>query len=468
MQKSGSICVDCNHVKKSAKTFCQFLLRSIQFPFYCINITVYLFLIFNQTSMPYLFTSESVSEGHPDKVADQISDALIDNFLAWDAESKVACETLVTTGLVVLAGEVKSQVYLDVQKIARDVIRKIGYTKAEYMFEADSCGVISAIHEQSADINQGVDRINKQDQGAGDQGMMFGYATNETENYMPLALDLAHKILTELAILRRENSSIKYLRPDAKSQVTIEYSDDHKPVRIDAIVVSTQHDDFDSEGNMQKKIQQDIVSILIPRIKAQLKPELQALFTDAIKYHINPTGKFVIGGPHGDTGLTGRKIIVDTYGGKGAHGGGAFSGKDPSKVDRSAAYATRHIAKNLVAAGVCSEILVQVSYAIGVKDPMGIFVDTYGTAKVNFNDGEIAQKIASIFDMTPYGIETRLKLRNPIYSETAAYGHMGRTNEVVSKTFKGSNGEEKTVDVELFTWEKLDYTAQVKKAFNLA
>ena len=418
--------------------------------------------------MPYLFTSESVSEGHPDKVADQISDALIDNFLAWDAESKVSCETLVTTGLVVLAGEVKSQVYLDVQKIARDVIRKIGYTKAEYMFEADSCGVISAIHEQSADINQGVDRVNKQDQGAGDQGMMFGYATNETENYMPLALDLAHKILTELAILRRENSSIKYLRPDAKSQVTIEYSDDHKPVRIDAIVVSTQHDDFDSEGNMQKKIQQDIVSILIPRIKAQLKPELQALFTDAIKYHINPTGKFVIGGPHGDTGLTGRKIIVDTYGGKGAHGGGAFSGKDPSKVDRSAAYATRHIAKNLVAAGVCSEILVQVSYAIGVKDPMGIFVDTYGTAKVNFNDGEIAQKIASIFDMTPYGIETRLKLRNPIYSETAAYGHMGRTNEVVSKTFKGSNGEEKTVDVELFTWEKLDYTDKVKKAFNLA
>ena len=418
--------------------------------------------------MPYLFTSESVSEGHPDKVADQISDALIDNFLAWDAESKVACETLVTTGLVVLAGEVKSQVYLDVQKIARDVIRKIGYTKAEYMFEADSCGVISAIHEQSADINQGVDRVNKQDQGAGDQGMMFGYATNETENYMPLALDLAHKILIELAILRRENSSIKYLRPDAKSQVTIEYSDDHKPVRIDAIVVSTQHDDFDSEGNMQKKIQQDIVSILIPRIKAQLKPELQALFTDAIKYHINPTGKFVIGGPHGDTGLTGRKIIVDTYGGKGAHGGGAFSGKDPSKVDRSAAYATRHIAKNLVAAGVCSEILVQVSYAIGVKDPMGIFVDTYGTAKVNFNDGEIAQKIASIFDMTPYGIETRLKLRNPIYSETAAYGHMGRTNEVVTKTFKGSNGEEKTVDVELFTWEKLDYIDKVKKVFHLA
>ena len=383
--------------------------------------------------MPYLFTSESVSEGHPDKVADQISDALIDNFLAWDPDSKVACETLVTTGLVVLAGEVKSQTYLDVQKIAREVVRKIGYTKSEYMFEADSCGVISAIHEQSADINQGVDRVKKQDQGAGDQGMMFGYATVETDNYMPLALDLAHKILTELAALRRENSSIKYLRPDAKSQVTIEYSDDHRPIRIDAIVVSTQHDDFDTEVNMQKKIQQDIVSILIPRIKAQLKPELQALFTDAIKYHINPTGKFVIGGPHGDTGLTGRKIIVDTYGGKGAHGGGAFSGKDPSKVDRSAAYATRHIAKNLVAAGVCNEILVQVSYAIGVKDPMGIFVDTYGTAKVDLNDGEIAQKISAIFDMTPYGIETRLKLRNPIYSETAAYGHMGRQSEVVTK-----------------------------------
>ncbi|MEJ7780763.1 MAG: methionine adenosyltransferase [Daejeonella sp.] len=418
--------------------------------------------------MPYLFTSESVSEGHPDKVADQISDALIDNFLAWDSESKVACETLVTTGLVVLAGEVKSQTYLDVQKIARDVIRKIGYTKSEYMFEADSCGVISAIHEQSADINQGVDRVEKQDQGAGDQGMMFGYATSETDNYMPLALDLAHKILTELAALRRENSSIKYLRPDAKSQVTIEYSDDHKPIRIDAIVVSTQHDDFDSEEAMQKKIQDDIISILIPRVKAQLKPELQALFTDVIKYHINPTGKFVIGGPHGDTGLTGRKIIVDTYGGKGAHGGGAFSGKDPSKVDRSAAYATRHIAKNLVAAGVCEEILVQVSYAIGVKDPMGIFVDTYGTAKVGFNDGEIAQKISSLFDMTPYGIETRLKLRNPIYSETAAYGHMGRTSEIVSKSFTGSNGEKKTVEVELFTWEKLDFVAKVKEAFRIS
>ncbi len=418
--------------------------------------------------MPYLFTSESVSEGHPDKVADQISDALIDNFLAWDPDSKVACETLVTTGLVVLAGEVKSQTYLDVQRIAREVVRKIGYTKSEYMFEADSCGVISAIHEQSADINQGVDRVKKQDQGAGDQGMMFGYATGETDNYMPLALDLAHKILTELAALRRENSAIKYLRPDAKSQVTIEYSDDHRPIRIDAIVVSTQHDDFDTEVNMQKKIQEDIISILIPRIKAQLKPELQVLFTDAIKYHINPTGKFVIGGPHGDTGLTGRKIIVDTYGGKGAHGGGAFSGKDPSKVDRSAAYATRHIAKNLVAAGVCSEILVQVSYAIGVKDPMGIFVDTYGTSKVGLNDGEIAKKISAIFDMTPYGIETRLKLRNPIYSETAAYGHMGRQSEVVTKTFLGNNGDSKTVEVELFTWEKLDYIDQVKKAFNLA
>lgn len=417
--------------------------------------------------MPYLFTSESVSEGHPDKVADQISDALIDNFLAWDPDSKVACETLVTTGLVVLAGEVKSQTYLDVQKIARDVIRKIGYTKSEYMFEADSCGVISAIHEQSADINQGVDRVEKQDQGAGDQGMMFGYATSETENYMPLALDLAHKILTELAALRRENTSIKYLRPDAKSQVTIEYSDDHRPIRIDAIVVSTQHDDFDGESAMQKKIHDDIVSILIPRVKAHLKPELQSLFTDAIKYHINPTGKFVIGGPHGDTGLTGRKIIVDTYGGKGAHGGGAFSGKDPSKVDRSAAYATRHIAKNLVAAGVCEEILVQVSYAIGVKDPMGIFVDTYGTSKVAFNDGEIAQKISSIFDMTPYGIETRLKLRNPIYSETAAYGHMGRKSETVSKTFTGSNSETKTVEVELFTWEKLDFVDKVKEAFKI-
>lgn len=417
--------------------------------------------------MPYLFTSESVSEGHPDKVADQISDALIDNFLAWDADSKVACETLVTTGQVVLAGEVKSNTYLDVQKIARDVIRKIGYTKSEYMFEASSCGILSAIHEQSADINQGVDRKERQEQGAGDQGMMFGYATSETGNYMPLALDLAHKILIELAALRRENDAVQYLRPDAKSQVTIEYSDDHKPVRIDAIVVSTQHDDFDNEANMQKKINDDIVNILIPRVKAQLKPELQGLFNDDIKYHINPTGKFVIGGPHGDTGLTGRKIIVDTYGGKGAHGGGAFSGKDPSKVDRSAAYATRHIAKNMVAAGVCDEILVQVSYAIGVKDPMGIYVNTYGTSKVGLNDGQIAEKVAEIFDMTPYGIETRLKLRNPIYAETAAYGHMGRNPELVTKVFEGTNGDKKEVQVELFTWEKLDYVEKVKQAFGI-
>lgn len=417
--------------------------------------------------MPYLFTSESVSEGHPDKIADQISDALIDNFLAWDADSKVACETLVTTGQVFLAGEVKSQTYLDVQKIAREVIQKIGYTKSEYMFEANSCGVLSAIHEQSADINQGVDRVNRQEQGAGDQGMMFGYATNETENYMPLALDLAHKILIELAAIRRENGEIEYLRPDAKSQVTIEYSDDHRPIRIDAIVVSTQHDEFDSEAAMQQRIRRDIIDILIPRVKSQLNPELQGLFTDDIKYHINPTGKFVIGGPHGDTGLTGRKIIVDTYGGKGAHGGGAFSGKDPSKVDRSAAYATRHIAKNMVAAGVADEILVQVSYAIGVKDPMGIYVNTYGTSKVDLNDGEIAEKVAQIFDMTPYGIETRLKLRNPMYSETAAYGHMGRKNETVTKTFLGSNGHTREVAVELFTWEKLDFVDQVKAAFNL-
>ena len=417
--------------------------------------------------MPYLFTSESVSEGHPDKIADQISDALIDNFLAWDADSKVACETLVTTGLVVLAGEVKSSTYLDVQRITREVVRKIGYTKSEYMFEADSCGIISTIHEQSADINQGVDRQEKQEQGAGDQGMMFGYATSETENYMPLALDLAHKLLIELAVLRRDGKEISYLRPDAKSQVTIEYSDDHKPIRIDSIVISTQHDDFDSEENMQQKIREDIISILIPRIKSQLKPELQILFTDNIKYHINPTGKFVIGGPHGDSGLTGRKIIVDTYGGKGAHGGGAFSGKDPSKVDRSAAYATRHIAKNLVAAGVCDEVLVQVSYAIGVKNPMGIYINTNHSAKVGLSDGEISQKIESIFDMTPYGIESRLKLRNPIYSETAAYGHMGRKNETVTKEFTSAIGEKKTVEVELFTWEKLDYVEKLKQAFSL-
>ncbi|GGE34542.1 methionine adenosyltransferase [Sphingobacterium cellulitidis] len=417
--------------------------------------------------MAYLFTSESVSEGHPDKVADQISDALIDNFLAWDEDARVAIETLVTTGQVVLAGEVKSKIYLDVQKITRQVIEKIGYTKSEYMFEANSCGVLSAIHEQSADINQGVDRVTKQEQGAGDQGIMFGYANNETENYMPLALDISHRLLYELADLRRENNEIKYLRPDAKSQVTLEYDDNHKPVRIDTIVISTQHDDFASEKEMQEKIQADIINILIPRVKAQLKPELQALFTDEIKYHINPTGKFVIGGPHGDTGLTGRKIIVDTYGGKGAHGGGAFSGKDPSKVDRSAAYATRHIAKNLVAAGVADEILVQISYAIGVKDPMGIYVNTYGTSKVNKTDGEIATIIGQLFDMTPYGIETRLGLRNPIYAETAAYGHMGRTPKTVTKTFENSNGETKTLDVDLFTWEKLDFVDEVKKAFGI-
>jgi len=416
--------------------------------------------------MAYLFTSESVSEGHPDKVADQISDALIDNFLAFDPESKVACETLVTTGQVILAGEVKSNTYLDVQTIARDVIKKIGYTKSEYMFEANSCGVLSAIHEQSADINQGVDRANKEEQGAGDQGMMFGYATNETENYMPLALDLSHALLIELANLRRENSEITYLRPDAKSQVTLEYSDDNKPQRIDAIVISTQHDDFDEEAIMLAKIKSDLISILIPRIKAKY-PQYAHFFNDNITYHINPTGKFVIGGPHGDTGLTGRKIIVDTYGGKGAHGGGAFSGKDPSKVDRSAAYATRHIAKNLVAAGLCDEILVQVSYAIGVAKPTSIYVDTYGTSKVDLTDGEISNKVEAIFDMRPYFIEQRLKLRNPIYSETAAYGHMGRTPETVTKTFKTPNGEEKTITVELFTWEKLDYLDKVKAAFGI-
>ncbi|BDQ10952.1 methionine adenosyltransferase [Sediminibacterium sp. TEGAF015] len=416
--------------------------------------------------MPYLFTSESVSEGHPDKVADQISDALIDNFLAFDPQSKVACETLVTTGQVVLAGEVKSKAYLDVQEIARGVIRKIGYTKSEYMFEANSCGILSAIHEQSADINQGVDKKKKEEQGAGDQGMMFGYASNETEDYMPLALDLAHKILIELAALRRENKAIKYLRPDAKSQVTLEYDDNNQPVRIDAIVVSTQHDDFDTEAKMLAKIKKDIIEILIPRVKAKYK-KYAKLFNKDIKYHINPTGKFVIGGPHGDTGLTGRKIIVDTYGGKGAHGGGAFSGKDPSKVDRSAAYATRHIAKNLVAAGVADEILVQVSYAIGVAQPTSINVNTFGTAKVALNDGQIAKIVEGLFDMRPYFIEQRLKLRNPIYSETAAYGHMGRKAEVVTKTFRTPDGKEKKVKVELFTWEKLDYVAKVKKAFGL-
>ncbi|MEZ4839215.1 methionine adenosyltransferase, partial [Flavobacterium sp.] len=416
--------------------------------------------------MAYLFTSESVSEGHPDKVADQISDALIDNFLAFDSHSKVACETLVTTGQVILAGEVKSNTYLDVQTIARDVIRKIGYTKSEYMFEANSCGVLSAIHEQSADINQGVERASKEEQGAGDQGMMFGYATNETEEYMPLALKLSHQLLQELAILRRENDEITYLRPDAKSQVTLEYSDDNKPIRIDAIVISTQHDEFADEPTMLAKIKNDIISILIPRVISK-NPQYAHLFNDKIKYHINPTGKFVIGGPHGDTGLTGRKIIVDTYGGKGAHGGGAFSGKDPSKVDRSAAYATRHIAKNLVAAGVADEILVQVSYAIGVAEPTSINVNTYGTAKVNMTDGEISKIVESIFDMRPYFIEERLKLRNPIYSETAAYGHMGRTPAIVTKTFNAPGGLSKTIEVELFTWEKLDFIEPVRKAFGL-
>jgi S-adenosylmethionine synthetase len=417
--------------------------------------------------MSYFFTSESVSEGHPDKVADQISDALIDNFLAFDPDSKVACETLVTTGQVVLAGEVKSDTYLDVQKIAREVIRRIGYTKSEYMFEADSCGVLSAIHEQSADINRGVERKSKENQGAGDQGMMFGYATNETDNYMPLALDLAHKLLIELAALRRENKQIRYLRPDAKSQVTIEYDDNHKPIGIDAIVISTQHDEFGTDAQMAKKIKDDVINILVPRVKKQLKRELQQLFTASTKYHVNPTGKFVIGGPHGDTGLTGRKIIVDTYGGRGGHGGGAFSGKDPSKVDRSAAYAARHIAKNMVAAGVADEMLVQVSYAIGVAQPMGIYVNTYGTSKVNVPDGKIAGIIARLFDMRPYAIETRLKLRNPIYTETAAYGHMGRNNQVVTKTFVSPDGKKLTKKVELFTWEKLDYVDKIRKAFGI-
>lgn len=428
--------------------------------------------------MPYLFTSESVSEGHPDKIADQISDALIDHFLAYDPTSKVACETLVTTGQVVLAGEVKSKAIgeLDVQSIAREVINKIGYTKGEYMFHGDSCGIISAIHEQSPDINMGVDRASEDAdfetkanlQGAGDQGMMFGYATNETENYMPLALDLAHSILKELAAIRRENESIQYLRPDAKAQVTIEYSDDHKPVRIDTIVVSTQHDPFGSDEAMLDKIRKDIQEILIPRVVAKQKPEIQELFNDDIKYLINPTGKFVIGGPHGDTGLTGRKIIVDTYGGKGAHGGGAFSGKDPSKVDRSAAYATRHIAKNLVAAGVADEVLVQVSYAIGVAEPCGLYINTYGTAKVDLNDGQIAEKVKKLFDLRPYAIEHNLKLRYPIYQETASYGHMGREYFVGSKTFNKGKANEKTIDnLEFFTWEKLDYVDKIKAEFGL-
>ena len=417
--------------------------------------------------MAYFFTSESVSEGHPDKVSDQISDALIDNFLAFDSTSKVACETLCTTGLVVLAGEVKSSAYLDVQKIARDVIAQIGYTKGEYMFDAHSCGVLSSIHEQSPDINQGVERKDPMEQGAGDQGMMFGYATNETENYMPLALDLSHLILSEMAKLRKEGKKMTYLRPDSKSQVTLEYDDNNKPIRIDTIVVSTQHDDFDTEAIMLAKIKEDVKSILIPNVQAHLSDDINVLFNEDITYHVNPTGIFVIGGPHGDTGLTGRKIIVDTYGGKGAHGGGAFSGKDPSKVDRSAAYATRHIAKNLVAAGLCSEVLVQVSYAIGVAKPMGIFVNTYGTANVDLNDGEIARKVEALFDMRPYAIEQRLKLRNPMYLETAAYGHMGRKNETVSKIFTTPDGTTKTMDVELFTWEKLDFVDKVQAGFGL-
>ena len=417
--------------------------------------------------MPYLFTSESVSEGHPDKVSDQISDTLVDHFLAFDPSSKVACETLVTTGQVVLAGEVKSSTYLDVQTLAREVIRKIGYTKSEYMFEANSCGVLSAIHEQSPDINQGVERQTAEEQGAGDQGMMFGYATNETDNYMPLALDLSHRILKELAAIRRGEKRMTYLRPDAKSQVTIEYDDNHRPVRIDSIVVSTQHDDFGTDELMLTTIRQDVIDFVIPAVRDQVKPELRRLFTKDITYHVNPTGKFVIGGPHGDTGLTGRKIIVDTYGGKGAHGGGAFSGKDPSKVDRSAAYATRHIAKNLVAAGVADEVLVQVSYAIGVAHPTNIYVNTNGSARVDLADSEIAERVAELFDMRPYCIEQRLKLRNPIYLDTAAYGHMGREPETKELTFRNGSGESKTLTVETFTWEKLDYVDRVRQAFGL-
>ncbi len=418
--------------------------------------------------MSYLFTSESVSEGHPDKIADQISDALLDNFLAYDANSKVACETLVTTGLAVVSGEVTSNSYIDVQKVTREVIRKIGYTKAEYQFEAESCGVISTIHEQSPEINQGVVEGKGlfKEQGAGDQGMMFGYATNETDDYMPLPLDLSHSILIELAKIRRGEQEMTYLRPDAKSQVTVEYDDNNNPIKIDTIVISTQHDDFDEETAMLEKIKSDVKSILIPKVKATLSDANQSLFNDDIKYFINPTGKFVIGGPHGDTGLTGRKIIVDTYGGKGAHGGGAFSGKDPSKVDRSAAYATRHIAKNMVAAGIADEVLVQVSYAIGVAKPMGLYINTYGTSKVSITDSEIADKISDIFDMRPASIIDRLKLKNPIYSDTAAYGHMGRKPEEKTINFQ-QNGETKTIKVETFTWEKLDYVDKLKERFGL-
>ena len=417
--------------------------------------------------MSYLFTSESVSEGHPDKIADQISDALVDHFLAFDPTSKIACETLVTTGQVVLAGEVKTKTYLDVQKIARDVISKIGYTKSEYMFEANSCGVLSAIHEQSPDINQGVERANLEDQGAGDQGMMFGYATNETANYMPLALDLSHKILQELAEVRRGGKQMAYLRPDSKAQVTIEYNDDGKPSRIDTIVVSTQHDDFDEDEKMLARIKQDVIEIVVPTVKAKMPASIQALFNDDITYHVNPTGKFVIGGPHGDAGLTGRKIIVDTYGGKGAHGGGAFSGKDPSKVDRSAAYATRHIAKNVVAAGVCDEVLVQVSYAIGVAEPTNIYVQTYNTSKVDMTDAQIADKVKELFDLRPYHIEQSLNLRTPIYSDAAAYGHMGRDSEKKTVTFTDGAGNEKSIEVETFPWEKLNRQDDIKRAFGI-
>jgi len=418
--------------------------------------------------MAYLFTSESVSEGHPDKVADQISDAVLDKLLAFDPESKVACETMVTTGQVVLAGEITTRAYVDLQRIAREVINRIGYTKGEYMFEGNSCGVLSAIHEQSEDISRGVERDRRSAQGAGDQGMMFGYATNETENYMPLSLDLAHRLLRVLADIRREGHEMPYLRPDAKSQVTIEYDEANHPMRIDTIVLSTQHDEFDTDENMQARIRHDVIHILIPRVKATIHdPRVLALFDDDIKYYVNPTGKFVIGGPHGDTGLTGRKIIVDTYGGKGAHGGGAFSGKDPSKVDRSAAYAARHIAKNMVAAGVADEMLVQLSYAIGVADPVSIYVSTYGTSHVPMSDSRIAQKIGQLFSLRPYAIEQRLKLRNPIYEETAAYGHMGREPRVVTKRFESLYHKTKVVKVELFTWEKLDYVDKIRRAFRL-
>ena len=417
--------------------------------------------------MSYLFTSESVSEGHPDKIADQISDAILDNFLAFDPNSKVACETLVTTGQVILSGEVKSRTYIDVQKVAREVIKKIGYTKSEYKFDFKSCGILSMIHEQSDDINRGVVKKNNEEQGAGDQGIMFGYATNETNNYMPLALDISNKILQELALFRKEKDEIKYLRPDSKSQVTIEYSDDNKPLKIKTIVLSTQHDDFDSEEKMLNKIKSDIINILIPRLLNK-NPDLKNLFNDNVEYLINPTGKFVIGGPHGDTGLTGRKIIVDTYGGKGAHGGGAFSGKDPSKVDRSGAYAARHIAKNIVAAGICDEALVQISYAIGIAEPVAFYVNTYNTSKINFSDGDISEMLFSLFDLRPYSIEKLFNLRKPIYLETSAYGHMGREPKKVKKTFVNSENKSVEFDLELFNWEKLDYVDKIKKLFKLA